>query len=71
TYERLTKISAPTLVLAGADDRLVPQGNADILAERIPGPKLVLIPQAGHQLVIEEPRQTNAAVLKFLASLPA
>ncbi|MCF8121723.1 MAG: alpha/beta hydrolase [Desulfarculaceae bacterium] len=71
TYERLPQISAPTLVLAGADDRLVPQGNADILAERIPGAKLVLIPQAGHQLVIEEPRQTNAAVLKFLASLPA
>lgn len=68
SFERLPMISAPTLVLAGADDRLVPQGNADILAGRIPGAKLALIPQAGHQLVIEQPQATNAAVLDFLAS---
>ncbi|MCB2194118.1 MAG: alpha/beta hydrolase [Deltaproteobacteria bacterium] len=70
TYERLPNISAPTLVLAGADDRLVPQGNADILAQRIPGAKLAVIPQAGHQLVIEQPQATNAAVLDFLAGVP-
>ena len=71
TYDRLPRISAPTLVLAGADDRLVPQGNADILARRIPGAKLAVIPQAGHQLVIEAPQATNATVLEFLASLAA
>jgi len=71
SFERLPMISAPTLVLAGADDRLVPQGNAELLAGRIPGAKLALIPQAGHQLVIEQPRATNAAVLDFLASQPA
>ena len=71
TFDRLPGIKAPTLVLAGADDRLVPQGNAEILARRIPGAKLAVIPQAGHQLVIEAPRPTNAAVLDFLASLPA
>ncbi|MBU4565748.1 MAG: alpha/beta hydrolase [Desulfarculus sp.] len=70
TFERLPGIKAPTLVLAGADDRLVPQGNAELLAERIPGAKLALIPQAGHQLVIEAPQATNAAVLEFLASQP-
>ena len=71
TYDRLPMISAPTMVLAGADDRLVPRGNAEILARRIPGAKLAVIPQAGHQLVIEAPQATNAAVLEFLASLPA
>ncbi|WP_338604000.1 alpha/beta fold hydrolase [Desulfoferula mesophila] len=71
TYERLPNITAPTLVLAGADDRLVPQGNAEILAQRIPGAQLAVIPQAGHQLVIEQPQAVNAAVLKFLATVPA
>ena len=70
SYERLPLITAPTLVLAGADDRLVPRGNAELLARRIPGARLEVIAQAGHQLVIERPMQTNAAVLAFLASLP-
>lgn len=67
-YDRLPEISAPTLVLAGADDLLVPLGNAEILAQRIPGARLRVIPQAGHQLVIERPRATNATVLEFLGS---
>lgn len=66
TYERLPMISAPTLVLAGADDRLIVPDNAEILAQRIPGAQLAVIPQAGHQLVIEQPQAVNQAVLDFL-----
>lgn len=68
-YERLPQITAPTLVLAGADDLLVPLGNAELLARRVPDARLCVIPKAGHQLVIEQPRATNAAVLEFLAPL--
>lgn len=70
TYERLPLIAAPTLVLAGQEDRLVPLGNAELLARRIPGAKLCVMPQAGHQLVIEQPQAANAAVLDFLGALP-
>jgi pimeloyl-ACP methyl ester carboxylesterase len=67
TYDRLPSLAAPTLSLGGAEDRLVPPANAEILAQRIPGAKLKLIPQAGHQLLIEQPQEANAAVLEFLA----
>ncbi len=68
-YDRLPGITAPTLSLGGEDDRLVPPANAEILASRIPDARLKLIPQAGHQLLIEQPELANAAVLEFLAGV--
>jgi pimeloyl-ACP methyl ester carboxylesterase len=41
TYDRLPQIGAPTLVIAGGDDELVPSANSPILAQRIPGAELV------------------------------
>jgi len=66
---RLGSIAAPCLVLAGQDDRLIPPANAEMLAARIPDAKLVLIPHAAHQVLIEQPEATNAAVLDFLKGL--
>ena len=43
-YSRLPQIKAPTLVIHGLKDRLVPPKNSEIIASRIPGAKLVLIP---------------------------
>ena len=48
TYERLPEITLPTLVITGAKDVLMPARNSEILAERIPGAKLHIIPNAGH-----------------------
>jgi pimeloyl-ACP methyl ester carboxylesterase len=48
TYDRLPQISMPTLVITGARDVLIPARNSEILAERIPGAKLHIIPTAGH-----------------------
>lgn len=45
----LGSISAPTLVLHGAYDRLVPIENARILARRIPGARLEVL-ECGHDL---------------------
>ncbi|TWG12341.1 pimeloyl-ACP methyl ester carboxylesterase [Actinoplanes teichomyceticus] len=41
-WAELPLIQAPTLVLHGADDRMVPAANAPLLAERIPGARLYL-----------------------------
>ena len=46
-YSRLSQISAPTLVIHGESDRLVPAGNGKLIAERIPGALLVLLVGAG------------------------
>src|SRR5690348_596725 len=53
TWERLPQIKAPTLVITGAKDVLIPAKNSELLAERIPGAMLHLIPNAGHAFATE------------------
>jgi 3-oxoadipate enol-lactonase len=65
-YDRLPDIAVPTLVLHGTDDPLLPVGNGRILAERIPGAKLVLFEGARHGYFIEKQAEADAAVLDFL-----
>jgi pimeloyl-ACP methyl ester carboxylesterase len=48
TYDRLPQIKAPTLVITGAEDVLIPAKNSEIIASQIPGAKLHLIANAGH-----------------------
>jgi len=66
TYDRLPQIGAPTLVIAGGDDELVPSGNSPILAQRIPGAELVMYPKARHGYLYEVAAEATAAVLDFL-----
>ena len=66
-YSRLPQITAPTLVIHGESDRLVPPGNGKLIAERIPGAKLVLIPNAGHIFPTDQPEAAHHAVLEFLS----
>jgi 3-oxoadipate enol-lactonase len=62
----LANIKVPTLVIAGADDRLTPPDVARELASEIPGAELVIVPDAGHLVNIEQPEPFNAALLAFL-----
>ena len=54
-YRRLARIEAPTLVVHGREDRMVPVANAEILAERIPRAELRILAGAGHLYSTEEP----------------
>ncbi|HTK64121.1 MAG TPA: alpha/beta hydrolase [Pseudonocardia sp.] len=65
--ERLTLISAPTLVLWGADDHLVPPAHGERYAAGIPGARLELIPDCGHLPAIEQPETTASLVTAFVA----
>jgi pimeloyl-ACP methyl ester carboxylesterase len=66
-YSRLGQIVAPTLVIHGESDRLVPSGNANLIAERIPGAKLVMIPWASHLFFTDQPEVAHRAIMEFLA----
>lgn len=68
SFSRLSQIHAPTLVIHGEADRLVPPGNARIIAEQIPGAKLVLLPHAGHIFTTDQPDAAHRAILEFLES---
>jgi 3-oxoadipate enol-lactonase len=53
-HRRLARLTVPTLVVHGLEDRVVPVANAEILAERIPGAELRLL-DAGHLYPTEQP----------------
>lgn len=65
-YSRLPQITAPTLVIHGKNDRLVPPGNGRLIAERIPGAQLVLLERAGHIFPTDQSDAAHSAVLGFL-----
>ncbi len=71
TYDRLPQISLPTLVMTGADDVLIPPENSKILADRIFGAQLCVIPDGGHQVLIEAPLACNRAIIDFLRQVEA
>lgn len=62
----LTKVQAPTLVITGSQDLLTPIGDAEELAEMIPGASLFELRGAAHGLMVEAPNAFNRAVLDFL-----
>jgi pimeloyl-ACP methyl ester carboxylesterase len=68
TYERLPEIAAPTLVLTGDDDRVIPGASSDALAQRIPGARLEVIAGAGHLFFLERPEETLRVLEDFLAA---
>ena len=69
-FNDLPRIMAPTLVMTGDQDVLIPPENARILAERIPGAELAGIRGGGHQFLVEQDQAFNTAVLEFLAKQP-
>lgn len=71
SYSRLQKIAAPTLVIHGEADQLVPVGNADVIASRIGGSQLVKLPHASHIFTTDQPEASRKAVLDFLGSQPS
>jgi pimeloyl-ACP methyl ester carboxylesterase len=69
SYSRLDQIKVPTLVIHGEKDRLVPPGNGQLIAGRIPGAQLVMIPRASHIYTTDQPDASHRAVLDFLAKV--
>jgi len=63
---RLSTIHAPTLALTGSEDRVVPPGNAALIAEKIPNAKAHILPGLGHIFPIEDPETTAHALITFL-----
>jgi 3-oxoadipate enol-lactonase len=64
--DRLDAIQAPTLVVTGDDDRIIPGVNSEVLAQRIPGASLEVIGGAGHLFFLERPERTVAVLEDFL-----
>jgi pimeloyl-ACP methyl ester carboxylesterase len=68
SYGRLPEIKAPTLVLTGDADILIPPENSSILAQRIPGARLAVYPGGGHGFFAQFPERVAEDILAFLAA---
>ena len=64
--ERLPSLQVPTLVVHGELDRLVPPDNGRMLADAIPGAELVVVPDANHILMTDQPEQVEKVLLDWL-----
>jgi len=68
--DQLSRISAPTLILCGAEDRMTPLKLAETLRDQIGGARLEVIPQAGHMLMLEQPGLVAESLMRFLEQIP-
>lgn len=64
--DRLSRITASTLIVAGDEDIMTPMRFARTLHERIPGARLAIIQGGGHALVLTHAEEFNQLVLSFL-----
>ncbi len=65
----LAKIAAPTLVITGEGDPLIPPENSRRIAERISGAQLEILRDASHFFWIEKPQETAQALIRFFGAL--
>jgi pimeloyl-ACP methyl ester carboxylesterase len=64
----LGSLAVPTLVVHGAEDRVIPQANAYLLANTIPGADLHIVDSVGHIYATEEP-SVDDTIASFLESV--
>jgi pimeloyl-ACP methyl ester carboxylesterase len=64
---RLRRITAPTLVVAPSDDRLIPVAHAQRYASRITGARFAEVPDCGHAMYFERPAEFADLVTGFMA----
>jgi len=65
----IEKIALPTLIVCGGDDRLTPVKYSQYMKEKIRVARLVIIPDAGHSVMLEKPEELNAALISFISDL--
>jgi pimeloyl-ACP methyl ester carboxylesterase len=67
---RLDRIDAPTLIVHGRHDRLIPVGNAELMASHMPSAKLEILEHSGHLYPTEEPH-VDEMIAAFMAESDA
>ena len=66
---RIGDIALPSLILCGDSDRLTPPTYSQFLAEKLPSAELRIIPDAGHMVMVEQPRRVGEEIRRFMDSL--
>lgn len=63
------RIDVPTLIIVGEKDVLTPVKYSEFLNRHIQNSELVVVPEAGHMVMLEKPEELNRAIKEFLEKL--
>jgi len=66
--DQLHRITAPTMCIAGEEDRTAPVSSVQRMADGIAGARLDVIAAAGHLVNLDKPDEFNSLLTDFLAS---
>src|SRR5262249_12445476 len=69
--DELSRIGVPVLILQGLADQLTPPGGSVKMHRRLPASRLLMIPDTGHSLPIEQPALFTTALLAFTGGVDA
>lgn len=67
--EQVKKIKVPALILCGQEDRMTLPKFSEFLHEEILDSRFVLIPDAGHMAMLEQPELVNQVIREFVGAL--
>src|SRR5271157_554513 len=68
--DRLSKLSLPTLIVCGSDDKMTPLHSSEFLRDHIAGACLEVVTNAGHMVMLEQPNIVSDLLVDFLNSIP-
>jgi pimeloyl-ACP methyl ester carboxylesterase len=61
----------PTLVLTGDKDKMIPMEHSELLLERLPDAAYVVVPDAGHLVMLEKPDEVTEALTALIRRVAA
>ena len=64
--DQLSQITLPSLMICGEEDKLTPVKYSTFLQQNLPASGLVVVPEAGHMVMVEKPEVLNMAIERFL-----
>lgn len=67
--QQLGRIQVPTLIIGGANDKMIPLKQSHFLKEHIPDAQLDIIEGAGHQMALEKPEEIVKLIGRFIRQL--
>ncbi len=67
TARDLARIRTPVAIVDGEHDEAIKRAHTEYLARSIPGARLIILPNASHFAMLQQPGEFNAAVLGFLS----
>lgn len=62
----MSRVRQPTLLVVGAEDVITPPDCLQRAEQLMPNARLLIVPEAGHLVPLEQPQVFNAAVVEFL-----